>query len=191
MTGRERILAAFNGGRADLVPFAPNIYLWFYYHRYHGTLPDELQAATHPFDVLRHLGADILARWDTQWAVKEVYSAGEYRSEFVDQGGVPAVVSAAGRADDHLVQHLSARHQRAPATLRHTARHADADLVLHRRERRGLRGEVLVDRLGRIRGRPVHARGARLHLRRRAFPPLGAAGGRRRRGHVPHHAVAA
>ena len=33
--------------------------------------------------------ADILARWDTQWAVKEVYSAGEYRSEFVDQGGVP------------------------------------------------------------------------------------------------------
>lgn len=88
MTGRERILAAFSGRPADFVPFAPNIYLWFYYHRYHGTLPDALGAAAHPFDVLRQLDADILARWDTQWAVKEVYNAGEYRSEFVDQGGL-------------------------------------------------------------------------------------------------------
>ena len=96
MTGRERILAAFNGGAADLVPFAPNIYLWFYYHRYHGTLPAELADAQHPFDVLRHLDADILARWDTQWAVKEVYNAGEYRSEFVDQGGVPTSALPAG-----------------------------------------------------------------------------------------------
>jgi hypothetical protein len=96
MTGRKRILAAFNGGAADLVPFAPNIYLWFYYHRYHGTLPAELADAQHPFDVLRHLGADILARWDTQWAVKEVYNAGEYRSEFVDQGGVPTSALPAG-----------------------------------------------------------------------------------------------
>ena len=96
MTGRERILAAFNGGAADLVPFAPNIYLWFYYHRYHGTLPEELRTAQHPFDVLRHLDADILARWDTQWAVKEVYSAGEYHSEFVDQGGVPTSALPAG-----------------------------------------------------------------------------------------------
>ena len=96
MTGRERILAAFNGGAADRVPFAPNIYLWFYYHRYHGTLPAELADAQHPFDVLRHLGADILARWDTQWAVKEVYNAGEYHSEFVDQGGVPPSSLPAG-----------------------------------------------------------------------------------------------
>jgi hypothetical protein len=96
MTGRERILAAFNGGAADLVPFAPNIYLWFYYHRYHGTLPAEIADAQHPFDVLRRLDADILARWDTQWAVKEVYNAGEYRSEFADQGGVPPSSLPAG-----------------------------------------------------------------------------------------------
>lgn len=86
MTGRERILAAFNGDSTDCVPFAPNIYLWFYYHRYHGTLPDALRGATHPLDALRQLGADILARWDTQWAVKEVYRAGEYVSEFTRQG---------------------------------------------------------------------------------------------------------
>ena len=89
MTGQERILAAFNGGGTDLVPFAPNICVSFYYHRYHGTLPTELAHTQHPFDVLRRLDADILARWDTRWAVKEVYNAGEYHSEFVDQGGVP------------------------------------------------------------------------------------------------------
>lgn len=88
MNGRQRILAAFRGEPSDCVPFAPNIYLWFYYHRYHGTLPAALAGAQHPFEVLRGLGADILARWDTQWAVREVYTAGEYSSEFADQGGV-------------------------------------------------------------------------------------------------------
>jgi hypothetical protein len=96
MNGKERILAAFHGSRADFVPFAPNLYLWFYYHRYHGTLPDELKGVTHPLGALRHLGADILARWDTQWAVKEVYSAGEHRSEFVDHGGTPPSSLPAG-----------------------------------------------------------------------------------------------
>jgi hypothetical protein len=86
VTGRERILAAFSGGSADYVPFAPNIYLWFYYHRYHGTLPEELRLAEHPFEVLRYLGADILARWDTQWAITETHSAGEYSAEFVTRG---------------------------------------------------------------------------------------------------------
>jgi hypothetical protein len=38
--------------------------------------------AVHPFDVLRHLGADILARWDTQYATREVYTAGEFRDAF-------------------------------------------------------------------------------------------------------------
>jgi len=97
MAGRERILAAFNGGRADLVPFAPNIYLWFYYHRYHGTLPEELRAAAHPLDVLRRLDADTLcvARWDTQWAVSETYSAGTYTDAWTGDSGrdAPTVTS--------------------------------------------------------------------------------------------------
>jgi hypothetical protein len=82
MNGRERILAAFRGEQADAVPFAPNIYLWFYYHKYAGTLPPELAGAEHPFDALRQLGADILARWDTQWALRETYSAGEFTAEW-------------------------------------------------------------------------------------------------------------
>jgi len=82
VTGRERILAAFQGGALDTVPFAPNIYYWFYNHQVRGTLPEEIAGAEHPFDVLRYLGADILARWDTQYATKEVYSAGEFRDAF-------------------------------------------------------------------------------------------------------------
>ncbi len=82
MTPRDRLLAAFHGRPADLVPFAPNIYLWFYYHKYRGTLPAEVRDARHPLDVLRRLGADILARWDTQWALREVYPPGTYTSEF-------------------------------------------------------------------------------------------------------------
>ena len=78
MTGKERILAAFRGQQPDYVPFSPNIYQWFYYHRYNGSLPAELADAEHPFDVLRYLGADILARWDTQWATRPVYAEGEY-----------------------------------------------------------------------------------------------------------------
>jgi len=83
MTGKERLLAALRGERPDTVPFAPNLYHWFYYHRARGTLPPELRGATHPYDALRALGADILARWDTQHATREVYTAGEYRREYV------------------------------------------------------------------------------------------------------------
>jgi hypothetical protein len=72
MTGNERILAAFRGQQPDYVPFSPNIYQWFYYHRYNCSLPAELAEAKHPLDVLRYLGADILARWDTQWATRPV-----------------------------------------------------------------------------------------------------------------------
>lgn len=82
MTGRERILAAFQGEPADFVPFAPNIYQWFYTHYSNGTLPEEVADATHPFDVLRYLGADILARWDTQWATQTVYTEGEYSETY-------------------------------------------------------------------------------------------------------------
>jgi len=82
MTGRQRILAAFRGEAVDTVPFSPNIYYWFYHHLITGTLPAELAHATHPFDALRLLGADILARWDTQWATRQRFMAGEYFDEF-------------------------------------------------------------------------------------------------------------
>lgn len=83
LTGKERILSAFRGEKPDVVPFAPNIYQWFYSRRFHHTLPAEIADAQHPFDVLRYLGADILARWDTQWATREIYTAGEYQEEYV------------------------------------------------------------------------------------------------------------
>lgn len=65
-----------------MVPFAPNIYYWFYNRLARGTLPEEIADARHPFDALRFLGADILARWDTQHTTKEVYTAGVFTDEF-------------------------------------------------------------------------------------------------------------
>jgi uroporphyrinogen-III decarboxylase len=85
MTGRERLLAAFHGEQPDYVPFAPNLYYWSYSHRARGSLPEEIASAEHPFDVLRWLGADILARWDTQYATREVFTAGESTDEFSGQ----------------------------------------------------------------------------------------------------------
>ena len=83
MNGRERILAAFHGETPDRVPFAPNIYQWFYVNQRQGTLPREVANATHPFDVLDVLDADILARWDAQrLAKKVVYSDGEFHEEW-------------------------------------------------------------------------------------------------------------
>ena len=70
MTGRERILAEFRGVQPDTVPFSPNLYYWFFNHLATNTLPAALAGATHPFDALRALGADILARWDTQHATR-------------------------------------------------------------------------------------------------------------------------
>ena len=87
MTGRERILAAFRGEKADFVPFSPNIYQWFYYRLANGKLPAEVAQARHPFDVLRYLGADILARWDTQRATKETYTAGEFSETYSGETG--------------------------------------------------------------------------------------------------------
>ncbi|MGB9606017.1 MAG: hypothetical protein ACPL88_09085, partial [Bryobacteraceae bacterium] len=81
MTGRERILAAFRGELPDWIPFAPNIYYWFYSRQARNALPQEIAWAQHPFDVLRHLGAEILARWDTQYATCEVFTAGDYYEE--------------------------------------------------------------------------------------------------------------
>lgn len=82
MTGRERLLTAFHGGCPDTVPFAPNLHYWFYNHYANASLPRELVHATHPFDALRALGADILARWDTQHATCEVYREGAFSDEF-------------------------------------------------------------------------------------------------------------
>ena len=41
-----------------------------------------MRDAKHPLDALRALGADILARWDTQHATREVYTAGEFSDAF-------------------------------------------------------------------------------------------------------------
>ena len=87
MTGRERILAAFRGEKVDFVPFAPNLYQWFYYHLANKNLPTEIAHAQHPFEVLRHLGAEILARWDTQSATRETYKAGKYTGTYSGETG--------------------------------------------------------------------------------------------------------
>jgi hypothetical protein len=87
MTGRERILAAFRGESGDFVPFAPNIYQWFYYHLANRQLPAQIAHAQHPFEVLRHLGAEILARWDTQLATREIYTAGEFLEVYSGETG--------------------------------------------------------------------------------------------------------
>jgi len=85
MNGKQRLLAALRGDDLDYVPFAPNLYQWFHYHLTHGTLPPEVAHAQHPFDVLRHLGAEVLSRWDTQWATKTRYTAGTYTEEYLGQ----------------------------------------------------------------------------------------------------------
>jgi uroporphyrinogen-III decarboxylase len=85
MNGRERILGAYRGETIDTVPFAPNIYQWFYYHLVNHSLPPELAEAQHPFDALRHLGADILSRWDTMWCTKTAYTAGTYSEEYIGE----------------------------------------------------------------------------------------------------------
>ena len=85
MTSKERILAAFHGEQPDMVPFSPNIYYWFYNRVAREDLPAEIAGARHPFDALRFLGADILARWDTQYATREVYTEGEFSDEFTGE----------------------------------------------------------------------------------------------------------
>ena len=97
MNGRERILAAFKGEKTDVIPFAPNVYLWFYYHQFKGTLPPELANAKHPLDVVRYLGGEILARWDTQLATNEKYTAGEFSEEYFGENLGKPVTTAFNR----------------------------------------------------------------------------------------------
>ncbi|MCP5119839.1 MAG: hypothetical protein GY953_54265, partial [bacterium] len=55
---------------------------WFYNHLTRGALPAEIADAKHPFEALRRLRADMLARWDAEHAARMVYREGEYHDEF-------------------------------------------------------------------------------------------------------------
>lgn len=66
MTGQERILAAMEGRPSDQVAWAPNINQWFYANKFLKTLDDEIKHCATPIDVLKHLGAEVLTRWDGQ-----------------------------------------------------------------------------------------------------------------------------
>ncbi len=120
MTGRDRLLAAFHGEMPDRVPFAPNIYYWFYNRKVRGTLPAEVAGAAHPFDVLRYLGAEILARWDTQHCTREVYTAGGFHDAF---GGDSPFDRPITTAFNIYPPHTNARFRRFDTphgTLHHT-----------------------------------------------------------------------
>ena len=64
VTGKQRILDTLAGRRADRVPFVPNVWQWFYVNRRRKSLPEELASCREPLDVLRHLGADVLSKFD-------------------------------------------------------------------------------------------------------------------------------
>jgi len=64
MTGKQRILDTLAGLQPDRVPFVPNIWQWFYVNYHRHSLPDELVSCRDPLDVLRHLDADILSKFD-------------------------------------------------------------------------------------------------------------------------------
>ncbi len=48
MNGRERLLAALSGEQPDRIPFAINLWQWFYANKGLGKLPAELSHAQHP-----------------------------------------------------------------------------------------------------------------------------------------------
>ncbi len=83
MNGRERLLAALTGEQPDAIPFAINLWQWFYATRSRNALPAEIAHAQHPLDVLRYLGADILDRWDPFFCTREVYPPGMYFEQYV------------------------------------------------------------------------------------------------------------
>lgn len=66
MTGRARIHAALKGEPIDRVPFAINLWQWFYAKQYWGQMPEDLVHIKTPIEFLKHIGADILTRWDGQ-----------------------------------------------------------------------------------------------------------------------------
>ena len=64
MTGRERLLAALAGQQPDRVPFAPNVWQWFYANRDAGAIPAELAGVDNPLAALSRLGAEVLSKFD-------------------------------------------------------------------------------------------------------------------------------
>jgi len=83
VNGRQRLLAALSGEQPDAIPFAINLWQWFYANQSIGKLPAELSSARHPLDVLRYLGAEVFDRWDPFFCTREVYPAGLYSEEYV------------------------------------------------------------------------------------------------------------
>jgi uroporphyrinogen-III decarboxylase len=87
MTGRQRLHAALKGEPVDRVPFAINLWQWFYANQYWGRLPEEKRSLRTPIEFLIDLGADILTRWDGQ--IKGRSGLGEYvrfpNAEFTTQ----------------------------------------------------------------------------------------------------------
>jgi len=76
MTGKERLHAALKGEPIDRVPFAINIWQWFYANQYWNQMPEELAHIKTPIEFLKHIGADILTRWDGQ--IKGRAGLGDY-----------------------------------------------------------------------------------------------------------------
>lgn len=62
VTSKERLSAVLEGRVPDRVPFAPNIWQWFEYHKLHGSLPKELQECESHLEATRVLGVDIFSR---------------------------------------------------------------------------------------------------------------------------------
>ena len=60
MTGKERLLKTLRREAHDRVPFVPNIWQWFYHHKYQGTLPADLQGCDTYVQALQVMGADVI-----------------------------------------------------------------------------------------------------------------------------------
>ena len=86
MNGRERILAALAGDKPDRVPFAPNIWQWYYANDCWGALPAEVRGLGSPVEALRSLGADILSKFDSPQP-HPTYAGCRYTFEF--DGSLP------------------------------------------------------------------------------------------------------
>lgn len=84
MNGKERILTILAGERADRVPYVPNIWQWFYVNQFNDTLPDPIQAAHNPVDVLRAMGADIFSKFDGDVRVARYHTC-QHEVEYAGQ----------------------------------------------------------------------------------------------------------
>ena len=62
MTGRERIIKLLNGESPDRIIYSPNIWQWFYHHKNHNTLPEQLKHCTDLLEAHLALGEDCFSR---------------------------------------------------------------------------------------------------------------------------------